>query len=201
MSGGRVFCIGLNKTATTSVHTALTTLGYRSLHWGGPEARRAVRRAMAEGLPLLTHVDPEPEAVSDLEEVTHNFELADRQYAQSRFVLTVRDLEAWLDSRRRHVEHNRRERDAGRYRGRFLDVDLDAWAAERRRHHARVQAYFARRPDDLLVWDVAADPRWEPLCEFLGHPVPPRPFPHENERTAAAAAQAGDRAFIAQRAE
>ena len=38
----RVFGIGLNKTGTTSLHKALTILGYESLHWGGPAIRRLV---------------------------------------------------------------------------------------------------------------------------------------------------------------
>lgn len=32
----------------------------------------------------------------------------------------------------------------------------------------------------LLVFDVAEG--WEPLCRFLGVPVPPEPFPHHNLR-------------------
>ena len=180
MSPPRVFAIGLNKTGTTSLDAALRLLGYRTLHWGGPEARRRVRRAMAAGEPLLDHLDPEPEAVSDLEEVTHNFELADRQYPGSRFVLTVRDVGAWLDSRRQHVERNRRRKAEGRYQGRFLAIDPEAWAAEYRRHERRVRGYFAGR-DDLLVLDVAgeADP-WPALCGFLGRDVPDELFPHAN---------------------
>ena len=178
MSRRRVFAIGLNKTGTTSLDAALRLLGYRTVHWGGPDARRAVRDAMAEGAPLLSRLDPEPEAVSDLEEVTHNFELADRQYPGSAFVLTVRDLPSWLESRRRHVERNRRRREEGTYRGRFLDIAPEAWTAEYRRHERRVHDYFAGRAD-LLVLDVAGteDP-WPQLCGFLGRDVPGVPFPH-----------------------
>ncbi len=34
--------------------------------------------------------------------------------------------------------------------------------------------------DRLLVWEVGEG--WEPLCEFLGVPVPDGPLPHENDR-------------------
>jgi len=34
--------------------------------------------------------------------------------------------------------------------------------------------------DRLLVWDVAEG--WEPLCDFLGVPVPADPLPHANDR-------------------
>jgi hypothetical protein len=32
----------------------------------------------------------------------------------------------------------------------------------------------------LLVWEAAHG--WEPLCKFLGVPVPATPFPRENSR-------------------
>ena len=176
----RVFGIGLNKTGTVSLHAALTTLGYHSFHFGGPEARALVRAAMAEDKPLLHYLDPEVDAVSDLEEVTYNFELADAQYPGSRFILTVRELGTWLDSRRRHVEKNRENRAAGLYDGDFLDIDIEGWTADYEAHVARVSAYFRDRPDDLLVFDVAGGDGWVPICTFLGRPVPPTPFPWEN---------------------
>lgn len=33
--------------------------------------------------------------------------------------------------------------------------------------------------DQLLVYEVKEG--WEPLCQFLGVPVPPEPFPHVND--------------------
>jgi hypothetical protein len=181
-SAGRrlVFGIGLNKTGTSSLHRALTLLGYRSQHWGGPEARALVRRAMAEGKPLLHYLDPELEAVCDLEEVTYSFELADAAYPNARFILTVRDLDSWVDSRRRHVEKNRERKAAGAYGGKFLDVDVDGWIADYRAHEARVRAHFAGRPDDFLALDITGGHGWNPLCTFLGLPVPDMPFPSEN---------------------
>ena len=34
--------------------------------------------------------------------------------------------------------------------------------------------------DNLLVYDVRDG--WEPLCAFLGKPVPPEPLPHLNKK-------------------
>ncbi len=50
--------------------------------------------------------------------------------------------------------------------------------AQMQRHHERVKA--AIPPERLLVWEVGEG--WEPLCEFLGVPVPDGPLPHENDR-------------------
>jgi hypothetical protein len=176
----KIFCIGLNKTGTVSLHEALTVLGYRSLHWGGPETRRAVLRALEEGQPLLTYLDPEFEAFSDLEEVTYHFDLADRQYPGSKFILTTRALDDWLESRRRHVEKNQLRSADGVYQGDWLEVDMEGWTADFRAHTARVRSYFASRPEDLLVIDITMGDGWKPLCAFLQRPEPEVPFPWRN---------------------
>jgi hypothetical protein len=177
----RVFGIGLNKTATVSFHEAMTLLGYRSVHWGGPDFKRPIVRAKSEGVPLLSYVDDEWEVFSDIQVLANNFDLLDRQYPGSRFVLTTRPLEEWIDSRRRHVEKNQQRAAHGAYAGDFTDVDVPGWTREYERHHQRVRGYFATRPDALLELDITAGHGWEPLCDFLGVPVPELPFPWENK--------------------
>src|SRR5262249_31836791 len=102
----RLFCVGLNKTGTRSLHEALEILGYRSLHHCGLETMEAVERAVQEQKPLLTYLDQSYDAFSDILGLIYDFYLADVQYAGSRFILTTRDLDSWLESRRRHVERN-----------------------------------------------------------------------------------------------
>jgi hypothetical protein len=46
------------------------------------------------------------------------------------------------------------------------------------RHHEDVKRAVA--PERLLVWEVGEG--WQPLCEFLGVPVPEGPLPHANDR-------------------
>ena len=181
----KVFGIGLNKTGTSSLHAALELLGHRSVHGGEQDTHARMARAIDEGKPMLSYLDPPPDAVCDVLALTYYFFLADRQYPGSKFILTLRDLDRWLDSRRRHVERNQRMKEAGKYAGPFLTVDLDSWTAEYRRHEAVVRAYFEGRPDDLLPFRPT-DGEWEPLCSFLGHDVPDVPFPWENRDPVAA---------------
>jgi hypothetical protein len=175
----KIFCIGLNKTATTTLHEALMILGFRSLHWKARSddepADNAVFRAQEEGLPLLTYI-PGYDAYSDIWPLIHNFDVLDEQYPGSRFVLTTRDLDAWLKSRARHMERN--------HTGAEREVDHDAWRGTFERHHRRVKEHFADR-SDLLVVDIPRDPSWENLCEFLDRPVPDAPFPWANRRPTA----------------
>jgi len=47
-----------------------------------------------------------------------------------------------------------------------------------RQHNAYIQQKAPR--DQLLVYDFKQG--WEPLCKFLGKPIPKQPFPHENKK-------------------
>ena len=66
----------------------------------------------------------------------------------------------------------------GSFGGRFEDREhaIGVFLA----HIAAVQATVPA--DRLLVYDVQEG--WEPLCAFLGVPVPARPFPHVNDGVA-----------------
>jgi hypothetical protein len=172
----RVFGIGLNKTGTISLHEALERLGLRSLHHGGPAVGSAVQRAIAEGRPLLDHLG-EHDAFSDIAILSLNFVLLDRQYPGSKFILTTRGLDGWLESRRQHVARNVERAAAGTYDGTFLTVDEEAWSAQRAAHHDRVLPHFADRPHDLLVMDIIAGDGYAQLCPFLGRDVIDEPFP------------------------
>jgi hypothetical protein len=177
----RVFGIGLNKTGTSSLHRAMELLGYRSLHWGGPPVRQAVEAALAAGEPMLARLDPSYDAFSDILPIARHFDVLDEQYPGSRFVLTVRDVDQWVQSRRRHVEHNQALAEAGEYQGTFLVVDEAAWRDEWHDHVGRVRRHFAGRTDFAEV-DIAAGDGWAPFVELLGVEPPEVPFPWENRR-------------------
>lgn len=175
----RIFCIGLNKTATTSLHHALKELGFESLHWGGPAVRRIVEVSLAADEPLLSRIDPRFDAFSDVLPLSENYELLEKQYPGSRFVLTVRPLDEWIASRRRHVETNRQRHAAGEYSGNFVTVDEEAWREDWKRHVDGARSYFADR-DNFLEIDLTSCRDWQPLCRFLGVAEPAQPFPWEN---------------------
>lgn len=175
----RIFGIGLNKTATTSLHEALTILGFESLHWGGPEPAENVKRAIAEEKPLLTYLDAKYDAFSDIGVLSRRFALLDTQYPGSRFILTMRPVDDWIDSRRRHVARNVALAEKGEYDGDFLVVDEPKWREEWRVHMERAHRYFAGR-SDMLEIDLTAGAGWKPLCDLLELDEPSVPFPWKN---------------------
>ena len=178
---GKIFCIGLNKTATSSLSAALRLLGYRTFHNGSAETNRRVDRAHLEGVPLLTYLGHQWDAYADVQALNERFDVLDRQYPASKFILTTRDIDGWVASRERHVRMNQERAAAGEYDGDLLTVDRDGWVEEREAHEGAVRDYFTGRPDDLLVMDIVAGDGWDVLCPFLGVRVPRRrPFPFLN---------------------
>jgi hypothetical protein len=175
----RIFGIGLNKTGTSTLDKALTILGFSSLHFGGQAAHDAVKRAIDEAVPLLTYLDQRYDAYSDIGLLSRRFRMLDAQYPGSKFILTVRPMEAWIDSRRRHVQRNVARQSAGQYDGTFVVVDEKKWEAEWQLHMSRAHQYFVGR-DDLLEVDFTRQSEWQPLCDFLGVSVPSRNFPWVN---------------------
>jgi len=171
----KVFGIGLSRTGTSSLAEALSLLGYRTVHYPW-------RPGEIEGFDAAVDVP-----------VYLWMESLDRRYPGSRFVWTVRDVDAWLDScARQHGAAHDLDRYAPEVRRGLLAVraqvygagrfDRDLWRAAWHRHAARVARHFRDRSGDLLRIDLCGGEGWERLCAFLGEPVPACAFPHLNRR-------------------
>lgn len=182
MTSIKIFCIGLNKTGTTTLHQAFETIGVRSLHWGGPASGKKVGKALREGRGLVDDFE-DYDAFSDIAALSKRYRLLDEQYPGSRFILTTRPMEGWVESRRAHVVRNQERAGRGEYTGTFLTIEPDAWRAEFIEHHQQVADYFAGRPD-LLTMRITEGDGFDVLCPFLGLPVPKEPFPWRHKADA-----------------
>lgn len=187
----KIFGIGLNKTGTTSLSRAVEILGYRSVHYVHRSTSDRIERAILAGAPLhkycwrprIRYRVKRADAYLDVRAVEENFELLDKQYPGSRFILHTRDLDDWLESREKHVLRNQQRHREGRYRGSWLTVNRKGWIREWHKHHERVRAYFEDRTDDLLEIDITRGHGWDELAHFLDHAIPDVPFPHLNQST------------------
>src|SRR5262249_3273856 len=117
---GKVFGIGLRKTGTRSIAAATRALGLRTLHKGGRGTSKLVEQAAAEGKPLLTYLGPDYEAYFDVKSIEERFAELDEQYPGSKFILSMRDETAWLDSYEKHVLGNQARAKRGEYEGVLL---------------------------------------------------------------------------------
>lgn len=113
----------------------------------------------------------------------------DAAFPNSKFILTVRDVEGWLKSIERDMSRKKGvKRDKQEDRKKILtlkygtsDFDPKAFRIAFHRHEAKVVDYFKNRPEDLLVLNVTKSEGWEPLCTFLNEPVPNSSFPYVNK--------------------
>jgi hypothetical protein len=172
----RVFCIGWHKTGTSTLGLALIRLGY-SVVGCRLDMVHPLRRGDLEA---VLDVAGQFDAVQDVPWAALYREL-DERYPGSRFILTERDDDSWLRSARRHFKNTEIALHEWLYgRGRLIGNEklyLDRY----RRHNSEVREYFAGRPDEFLVMNLAEGDGWAVLCGFLGYPVPQQLFPHANK--------------------
>jgi hypothetical protein len=201
MTGLQVIGAGFGRTGTLSLRQALDDLGLGRTYHGEDIVLRPSQimawRDVARGAPVdWDHIFDGYGAAVDYPICCVWQELA-AHYPDAKIVLTTRDPEAWwrstndtiyaarttlpaymralIPTTRWYVEWTDKLIWDGMFDGRFSDREYAIKKFER--HIADVQVMAD--PDRLLVFDVAQG--WEPLCEFLGVPVPDHPFPRTND--------------------
>jgi hypothetical protein len=170
----KVFCIGFNKTGTSSIHQLFVNLGLTSWH------------GYYSHVPVTDPVFQLHQCFSDGD--LHNFPLLDQTFPGSRFIVTTRPFDDWLVSRIRYIEYRRSIGATGPMRQEYEANPVQAvqmWIARRLQYHQHVQRYFRERGGDLLVVDICnavdAPVSLQKIGAFLGVPIPPgMEVPHEN---------------------
>lgn len=172
----KVFCIGFHKTGTSSLERALTLLGYRVTGPNGVRDRNIAHNV----LDLAQSLVPQFDAFQDNPWPIIYKEM-DAAWPGSKFILTERDPDAWLRSQVHHFGKQTRPMRKWIYGAGCPAGNEDVYRERFVRHYREVPEYFADRPDDLLVMNIAAGDGFEKLCPFLGKPMPSEPFPHANK--------------------
>lgn len=163
----KIFGIGLTRTGTTSLTEALKMLGYSAVH-----------------CPMSYEEIDQHDASTDTA-VAARFEFLDLLYPNSKFILTTRDLDSWIESA---ASLHRSESDpiwkletrAKLWRS-FL-FDREKFIEGYNKHHSKVLSYFKNRENDLLVLDLKATEKFEKICNFLGKTIIDCSYPHLNKR-------------------
>lgn len=156
----KVFCLGVHRTGTASLMKALRQVGYRTSHW---EQRAEVMADVNAGEYRLSVMN-DYDAISDFPIPCLYRGLA-QAFPAARFVLTVRDVDTWLESVRRHTIGRVLEPEEQLFYGR-ASFDTETFTARFTEHNAAVRSFFRERPN-LLVMDVCAGEGWSKLGEFL----------------------------------
>jgi hypothetical protein len=183
---GKIFGIGLSKTGTTSLAAALNRLGIPTKDMPCEPKTLIELRSGTYQLSILEKY----RAVTDIPVAPYYAEL-DHCYPNSKFILTVRDVESWLRSLEADWKFSEGWRKTNRdFRAFFefifavvygtLEFNRERCARVYQRHCEQIRAYFKNRPDDLLILNVCSGQGYERLCPFLGLPVLSESFPVRN---------------------
>lgn len=190
--GGKVFGIGLTRTATTSLAVALDKLGYKTAHW-----RVGGKVTDLEDFYRFDAVTDTPCAC--------RFEQLYRSFPNSKFILTERDIDAWESSVIEHFgcqnpkdlleseyiedklssESNSGFASLNTMRWVFIHTSLyaqyETWREAYKEHIRRANKFFdgARSGQILRINVITEDDPWGKICSFLGDEVPENPFPHK----------------------
>lgn len=179
MKRPKVFGIGFHKTGTKSLGGALQILGYRVTGPFGVRDQNIQRVALARALELADHFD----AFQDNPWAVLYREL-DEHFPGSKFILTVRPAQSWIQSVVRHFGARLTPMREWIYGAGSPLGNEEVYLRRYERHNEEVSAYFHERPGDLLTLAITEGEGWEKLCPFLGVPEPLRAFPHTGaERT------------------
>lgn len=176
----KIFGIGLSKTGTTSLAHALDILGYKVRDCLGLTIYRKGQISSIDKTALKNH-----DALTDTPIPSFYREL-DREYPNSKFILTIRELDAWLNSCKKQFNQKLADKQTDAHNELFMDLygstvfDEDKFRVGYTRFVDGVLEYFKERPNDLLVMDISNGDGWEKLCPFLGKSVPDIPFPKSN---------------------
>ena len=193
----KIFGIGLSRTGTTSLTSALNVLGYKSIHYPDFYLKNFLKIKIAEdelkNFETLTDVP-----------VAYLFKEMDLQYPNAKFILTIRDEDSWLKSV--HKFFTRPEGNSSK--GQLIDFlrclksKNEKWRKVYilrhlvygafkfndkkylkgyKKHNAAVIHHFKDREHKLLVVNlIKEENKWGEICSFIGQPIPDKAFPHNN---------------------
>lgn len=201
----KYFCIGRNKTGTTSLKKAFEQLGFIV----GNQRRAEVlydRYYFEENFAPVIEYCRTAEVFQDVPfSCPQTYKHLDRAYPDSKFILTVRnDAEQWYNSITRfhakkfgkngRVPSEDDLRKASYVRKGFMYNTLrlhgtpgndpynhEIMTAHYEKHNRDVIEYFKDRPDDLLVLNLSDTDAYQKFLEFLGVESDSTEFPWENK--------------------
>lgn len=180
-SQSKIFGIGLSKTATTSLSKALDILGYSTRDYIGVSNYIAGDLAASIDLDIIEKNN----AFTDTPLPSFYKEL-DERYPGAKFILTTRELQAWLKSCKKQFTPKLAEKVNAAGNQVFMDLygctsyDEEKFTQGYEKYVEGVLAYFANRQQDLLVIDLCDENNWSTLCSFLNKPIPEISFPMSN---------------------
>jgi len=157
----KYFGIGLSRTGTTTLYNAFSLMGIKGVHYPTPKQIQMIK----------THYD-----FANDTPIPVRFEELDKQYPNSKFIYTVRDMDSWLKSCSEYFNPEKIKviKSQHDYQVEYrletygiIDYDEDIFRLVYETHDKKVREYFKNRPDDLLTINIYKSEGWEKLIPFV----------------------------------
>jgi len=186
MRSGKVFGIGLSRTGTRTLAAALNLLGIKAKWFPSDLTTYSELISGRFELSILKQYH----ALTDTPAVPY-YPQFDRIYPGSKFILTVREKESWLESAEKHWVANTfrglEPPNAPHWRHfcSFINCSVygchgfnrDRFSYVYDTHVENVHRFFRDRSDSVLTINICTGEGWQVLCPFLGCEIPEVRFP------------------------
>jgi hypothetical protein len=167
--GSKVFCIGYNKTGTTSLGRSLELLGYNNssfnrIVWRNYYVKNDIKKIL-DYTAKFDSLDDLPWLMEDM------IPILDKAFPKSKFIYLTRDEESWKKSL-----YNWRYKTFEEY------PDLEKSLTKFKSHKKFVMNYFKDREfEDFIILDIKDKKGFKKLAKFLGKNTERESFPHFNK--------------------
>ncbi|WP_460219714.1 sulfotransferase [Psychroserpens sp. MEBiC05023] len=204
-SGLKIFCVGLNKTGTTTIEKVLSDFGYRLGQQS--EAELLARDWYNRDFKRIIKFCSTAQAFQDIPfSLPYTYAFLDEHFKNAKFILTVRDNpNQWYNSITKfHSKLWANGHDLPtiqdlknakyRYKGFAYDINRymfntpkeapyfkDTLIEYYNNHNYSVIEYFRSRPDRLVIINVSEEKDYLKLCNFLNKKPIHNGFPWENK--------------------
>ena len=170
----KIFVIGLNKTGTLTIHSLFKANGFKSVHWGVVDSNPKYKSNGIEESVLYNlknnnnlldkELDEKYQVFSDIQNLSLNFELLDKQYPNSLFIYNYRNVNNWIVSRLNHKCGN--YLNYWRKNKKKLNLSdtevIEEWINLHRTHHEKVMSYF-KNNKNFIYYNIEE----ESIQEFI----------------------------------
>lgn len=173
----KIFCIGFHKTGTKTLKCALEVLGYSVTgpnEVNNPNIKDELYAIADELVPKYQAFQDNPWPLI--------YKYLDKQYPNSKFILTVRDTKDWIKSAKKYFGKKSTPMRELIYKEGSPVGHKKLYMERFDSHNVEVFRYFKGREDFLLL-DFFSGDNWEKLCTFLDKDIPSIPFPHVNKQS------------------
>ncbi len=201
----KIFCIGLNKTGTTSLEAALKELGF--IMGNQRRGELLLEEWKNRDFKKLFKLCRTAQAFQDAPfSYPDTYKYLDKEFPGSKFILTLRDSDEqwynsitrfhskiWADGKRIPTKEDLMNA-TYRYKGKPWEGNRalfntpedepykkDVLLEYYNKHNEDVLSFFKGREGDLLVLNVADDTAYNKLCEFIGEKPLREGFPWKNK--------------------